>query len=433
MDITVTEAGLNAINDKKNLSLLDRKKVFKLNLFWTGVIIYTTCATVSTAIIAKTHTNYSVFQALELIAIGLFIIGAFGLIKFKIDNKYLRFFYPLYIIWSLITISRGFVFDTEVIKDFLFNGPFGLFPYLAPLILSFPQNLLFYKRAFSTIGFLNIVYVVLCVVFVKDLFTRNILNEASQTIIDYLTKNLVLSCGILFIIYSYYSQRKNYGTLLVIILSVLLVIIRARRAMIIILSAPLIAAYIIYIFKSKMKIGLVIVSALGALIIITIGIKAYQQSSIFDSVKTRGLENSRSPVEDCFYSDMKFKDWVIGRGVNGKYYCPNIDINLKSDFRPIIETDYLNIILKGGLVSLGLLLFIMVPAILKGLFYSKNILSKAAAIWILFYLASLYPANVTTFTMSYLMVWISVGICYNKNIRNMPDELIKHFFLKIAI
>jgi hypothetical protein len=94
----------------------------------------------------------------------------------------------------------------------------------------------------------------------------------------------------------------------------------------------------------------------------------------------------------------------------------------------MIETNYLQIILKGGIISLGLLLLIIVPACIKGIFYSKNMLSKAAGIWILLWIFCLYPANVDTFTMNYLLVWMCVGICYTKKIRNMPDDFIKQYF-----
>ena len=88
-------------------------------------------------------------------------------------------------------------------------------------------------------------------------------------------------------------------------------------------------------------------------------------------------------VELYFYDDMKTKDWIIGRGINGEYFLSNVEENQITNYRRNIETGYLQTILKGGLISLGLFIFIAIPALIKGLFYSKNILSKAAAIWIL--------------------------------------------------
>jgi hypothetical protein len=126
---------------------------------------------------------------------------------------------------------------------------------------------------------------------------------------------------------------------------------------------------------------------------------------------------------------MKPVDWAIGRGINGKYFCPSIEENQESDYRILIETGYLQIILKGGIIFLGLYLLISIPALILGIFYSKNLLSKAAGIWIFISLISLYPATVNTFNLNYLLVWICIGICYSKNLRQLPDQVIQNEFL----
>jgi hypothetical protein len=130
---------------------------------------------------------------------------------------------------------------------------------------------------------------------------------------------------------------------------------------------------------------------------------------------------------------MKSTDWIIGRGINGQYYCPHFDPNSLTDYRPIIETDYLNIILKGGIISISLFLLITLPAAVKGIFYSNNNLSKAAGFWILIWLMNLYPTTVVAFNLNYLLFWIAVGICYNKKIRSIPEDLMKVYFSRLAI
>jgi hypothetical protein len=170
--------------------------------------------------------------------------------------------------------------------------------------------------------------------------------------------------------------------------------------------------------------------ALSLLLISTIyffGTKIYSenQRGIFSYISDRlneGIDDTRAGVEEDLFQDMEFKDWVIGKGINGSYYSPGLDGEDFRDYRTGIETDYLAIILKGGLINLGLLLLIAIPAIFKGLFYSRNILSKAAAIWILLYLLDLYPTPVTDFTLNYLLVWISIGICYSNTIRNISEN-----------
>jgi hypothetical protein len=158
------------------------------------------------------------------------------------------------------------------------------------------------------------------------------------------------------------------------------------------------------------------------------------KSGVFGFLVERGTEDTRTPVEECFYDDMKERDWIIGRGMAGEYFCPIVeeDADIKG-YRAAIETGYLQIILNGGMISLGLLLLMAVPAIICGIFFSKNILSKAAGFWILLWMLSLYPANVATFSLNYILVWISIGICYSGTIRNMPESVIKQSFQNLYL
>jgi hypothetical protein len=151
------------------------------------------------------------------------------------------------------------------------------------------------------------------------------------------------------------------------------------------------------------------------------------QKGMFSFILERAEEDTRTGVELYFYNDMHPIDWAIGRGINGKYYCP--DIEESSDYRILIETGYLQIILKGGIIFLSLYLLMAVPALILGIFYSKNLLSKAAGIWILVALLSLYPATVNTFNLNYLLVWISMGICYSSHIRRMTDHIVAETLL----
>lgn len=223
--------------------------------------------------------------------------------------------------------------------------------------------------------------------------------------------------------------------MLTILLVLFFAIVRARRGLVTMTTGVILSAYLLYLFYSKRKILVlyfsVLISTLGAFY--AANMYNIQKNRIFNFIAERGKEDTRTGVELYFYSDMKPIDWVIGKGLRGEYYCPGIDENAETNYRSVIETGYLQIVLKGGLISLVLLVLIMAPAIFKGIFYSKNILSKAAGIWILVALLSLYPATVNTFSMRYLLVWISVGICYSNKIRNIPDKVLEEYFLEKLI
>ncbi len=193
------------------------------------------------------------------------------------------------------------------------------------------------------------------------------------------------------------------------------------------------AFFISYLSKLLKKKILILYFSLLAIIVGSLyaaNLYHIRTNRIFSFIAERVREDTRTGVELYFYSDMKPIDWIKGRGVNGQYYCPNVDEDAVSNYRSVIETGYLQIILKGGLISLILLLLITIPAIFKGIFYSKNMLSKAAGIWIFLALISLYPATVDTFSMRYFLVWTSIGICYSKKIRDMPDNILREYFLE---
>lgn len=411
------------INDA--LLNVDKKQLKYLNFFWAGFIIYTL-----SFILSLSPYSTNLFHVIQLLSLVLVIVPAVPLIQFNIENKYLQIFFYLYLFWSLLVIVRGFKINPTFIKDNLYNARYGILPYLAPLIMLFPKNLTFYKKVFYVILILCAFNILFDALFIRDLLSASRENETGKSLIEFLGTTLSITAGFLLLTYTYHSNKINLLALGIIIITLLLAIIRARRGLTLIFSSISICFYILYLFSSKKKLLIIYLSALTISIGVLYVSNIYKigKKSIFSFISDRGDEDSRTGVELYFYNDMKKADWILGKGLDGQYYCPDIDEGDTTGYRTVIETDYLQIILNGGLISLGLILLILVPAIILGLFYSKNILSKGAALWILIWIASLYPARVTTFTMHYLLVWISVGICYSKSIRNLPEKNIQQLF-----
>jgi hypothetical protein len=107
----------------------------------------------------------------------------------------------------------------------------------------------------------------------------------------------------------------------------------------------------------------------------------------------------------------------------GEYYCPGVD-PLK-DTRFLIESGYLQTILKGGIISLVLFLMIAFPAIYLGILKSKNILSKASGTIVLLWLIDMFPWGMPAINIRYILVWTCIGICYSKAVRSLTDAEIK--------
>jgi hypothetical protein len=184
-------------------------------------------------------------------------------------------------------------------------------------------------------------------------------------------------------------------------------------------------------YARKTKVINIVISVFLVLIVSYSGLKVYEKNrkDTFSLINERIGDRTRTQVEQYFIRDFKPKDWIIGRGMNGEYFCPGVNEGdgRISIYRSVIETGFLQIILNGGIISLTLLLLITIPAIIKGLFYSRNLLSKAAGIWIILFFLYAYPGMPAIFSLNYVLVWLSIGICYSQEIRNLSDiQIIKN-------
>lgn len=411
----------------ENQFYLTNKQYSNLNLFGAGFLIYDAGSVIS----GTPNPNFIICQLFQTLGLLLIIPGTINLVRFEIRNQHLKFFFVIYCLWSLLIILRGIQFDFSSLKNMLFDSGFGIFPYFVPLILLFPQKLELYEKLFKFILIFGIFSFLYDIVFIKSLINSDRESLVSLNTVEN-ASGLITPCGFILFTYGYHSSKTKLIAVGVIIVALLFAIYRARRGYIFKCSSILIVAYFTYLFSSKKKIVVIYLSSVVMLAGIFYVNRLYKvDNSIFSYLVERGDADTRTGVELYFYDDMKTKDWIIGRGINGKYYCPGIEENGVTVYRSIIETGFLQTILKGGLISLGLFLFIAIPAIFKGFFNSKNLLSKAAAIWILLGIIYSYPGIIQYFSLYYLMIWISIGICYSKNIRNIPESIMIEYFQKM--
>lgn len=399
---------------------IDKASGKTLNIFWTGFVIYSASFALSTT----TTVSYILCQLIQVIGLILFIPATIKLVQWKFDHIYLKTIFIIYCCWLLIVILRGFEFNYGSLKFMLFDAEFGLFRYFVPLILLFPKNPVYYRKLFNAIIILGLIFILYDLMFRGNLLDLNYTNNNTKFTFEYFAKILSIPVGFLMLTYSYHSFRRKLLALFIIAVGVGFAIFRARRALLFMTLSPLVFAYLLYLYEGKKKILIIFFSIFIGAFLILYGLKVYNdnRNGMFALISERIYENTRSTVESNFYEDMTTRDWIIGKGINGQYYCPGVDLGDETGYRSMIETDYLNIILKGGIISLVLLFLIAIPAIVKGLFFSKNVLSKAAALWILIWLMELYPANVNSFSLNHILVWISIGICYSGYIRNIPES-----------
>lgn len=404
----------------------DKKQLLNLNIFGLGLVIYYVGYLLSMLI-----EGSSLYTFVQLAGLIVMLFKISDLLFFKFENAYLKVVFIIYFFWLMLTILRAgsSITNYYFIRSFFLDAQYGGIPYFVPLILLFRKNIRFYKKLFDLIFIFAVLYILFDIRFLSQLLNDERSNTQSQGVVEMLSE-LSFPIGFTLFTFYYHSRKKQLLAVLTILLAILFAIIRARRGLIFMYSTVFLFSYLFFIFNSKRKMWPIYLTGLVTILAIFYISTAYkiEKNPILGYALERGTENTREAVELYFYDDMKTNDWIIGRGYNGEYFCPSVDENQVTNYRPYIETGYLQSILKGGLVSVVLFLLIAIPALFKGIFLSKNILSKAAGVWILMALINLYPAAVTKFSLQYLLVWISIGICYSEKIRNMPEKELKELF-----
>lgn len=406
----------------KSILHYDRLELVTLNLFWIGFIIYTA----SWTIIKTRQVNIVFFQVFQLLGLMIFIPAWIRLIKFKFDNEYIKILFIIFMCWASITFFRGLSLNKEDMKTTILDPWFGGLLYFTPLVMLFPKKLIYYKKVFAVIIILSGFYIVYDIMFISNLMEKE-KDVLSRDIVEYFSKTLAVPISFILFTFIYHSKPKNMYALGVLFLTIFFALVRARRGLLLMTIGPLFIFYILFWIKTKSKLFMTILTFSVFFLVTAYGIYYInsQEIEILEFLEKRGMEDTRSGVERYFYNDMEGIDWVIGRGMRGRYYSPTIG---EGNFRGTIETDYLNMILKGGLINLILLLLILIPAIYLGLFRSKNLLSKVSGIWILFWLLNTHPSTVQVFTLNYMIVWFAAGICYSKVIRNLPEKFLLAYF-----
>ncbi|WP_296620311.1 hypothetical protein [Marivirga sp.] len=375
------------------------------------------------------------YQGLQLISFFLIFYALINLIKIRVTYSYFNFIVSIYLLWQILILVRGDYTDLTYfgVKQLLFNLNYGALVLFVPFIAFLPLKIIVLKKLFYVIGIMSFIFLFLAFFNLPVLLNPDLLDLDSMGMIETYAKYLALPIGILAINFDLLERRYKILVVITSLSILLLAIFRARRGLIFIELSIITVSLLVHYYKShkKMSIFLFLVYFLFLSITYFSSKTDFFQLSFLNNISEKGLQNTRNYVESCFFNDMTFIDYVVGKGYNSGYRCPGIDDSIfKDGIRTVIETDYLQLIMIGGIVNLVLLLLCIIPALYLGLFKSNNIMVKSLVLWIVIWLISLYPANVYSLNLYHISIWICVGFCYSKSFRELSQEDIRIYFLK---
>ena len=207
----------------------------------------------------------------------------------------------------------------------------------------------------------------------------------------------------------------------------LIAIYLGRRGWVFALFLFFTSAWLFYIHHSRtrkrLKVFIFSIFLLAALLSFFI-----YNSHFMETLLARGFTDTRREVEISFLADMKPLDWLIGRGWFGCYYDPMFE-----KYRMGIETGYLTLILRGGVLYLLLYLWVLVESAYKGLIKSNNKVAKSFALYIIIQILLLYPGGQPSFSLNYITLWLGVFVCLTKRLREMNDVEIRQICFRQTI
>lgn len=344
-------------------------------------------------------------------------------------EKSLKYNIKIFIIWNLILIFRDFPTDYGSLYYNLVSE-YGIWIYLIPLLVFYKPSESLYKSlvfAFTSLGIFFIMIIIL-----KN---RALIDVTNMVFSEQAILIFASGCGFLLLSSTYQSVLSKYIGFIVVVISLVISLFLARRNVIITFLDYIIFSFIIYIcYFNKQKpikkgITLLMVSLVVCLIVGHFFKSFSNNNNSFVLLKDKGLKNTREIVFEYFFEDMTTKDFVIGRGMNGKYYAPITNEESQGGYRYTIENGFLFYILKGGLIELALLFVIFIRSMYLGFFRSNNGLVKVFASIILLWIIDMGPFGLPCLSSKYILVWIAIGGCINESIRRMNDKEVKKFFL----
>lgn len=360
-------------------------------------------------------TITTVLRSIELLSfIGIFYYE-YKLYKggcLRTISGYEKFLFILLFVISIGIIIRG-QWPTSP-KDFMlymFSTPTYLLPFI---ILKIP-NEKYFKELLNLLFKISLWVVPLWIMNYSDLV--QIGTYKAEGIGSYLPFISAFLLGL-----SVYLTKKQRNINIIIWATYFIIMmLNARRNVSFTLLLYAVIAYIFISLSSiKKNVAKTVIISLFSILIGLILLLNFDSlaSGVFNNMSNRAKEDTRSGVEEFFFMDFSnapVSDWIFGRGLDGGYYQPMRDEETGeiSDNRTVIETGYLNMMLKGGIIYDAAIILIMLLAIKRG-FTKHNSINKYISIILLTYFIDLYTTNpVCAFSVRSILFWFCISILLN--------------------
>lgn len=409
-------------------------RINPLNRIFTGFIVN---------VLADIMSMFGMPQILYLLIrlIGwYYILGGFNRIQKRglvcQMTGFSRFLLLFYIVQCVIMIIRGYLIDydypwTSFASMINFHFFFGMYwlAYLMPITAFIPIKYYNFKLFLQFAYWLALISIIVSFLNIRNIIAQSsLMATGEEGIYGYGVQYAALFISFAFSVYcyKYFSMKKWCLLVLALFVSLVIAAIAARRgAAAILLIMFLLSLY--YYFQQVYK-GKTIIAVIILLGLVAIGYLLFNHSTVFDFMQARGLEDTRTGVDQALLASMSDIEKIFGKGLNGRYFY---QIRLFSNgWRYVSETGFYTIVLRGGyLMAFTYILLLGIPA-LQGIFNSKNLLCKGGGCYIFISLIDLFPFGALNFSLNFFVIWLLLVLVQHKEVRAMNDAQIYQLFFK---
>lgn len=129
------------------------------------------------------------------------------------------------------------------------------------------------------------------------------------------------------------------------------------------------------------------------------------------------------------FQDLKYNHAIIaGKGLNAGYTSEAFE----TYNRPVVEVCFLQIILKTGIIGFLLYMYLIASAISNALTRSNNLFVKSLGFLLVGYTLMIFLENQIAYNLLNVLIWIVIGMCHSKEIRDLDDQGIKGLFYQTS-
>lgn len=399
-----------------------------------GVLVYT-IAPMLTSFMGLSPQLALLLQlpALAMILAGILLSPSKGSKVY--ESKGMNFMFMLYMILCFIMYIRGYSLS-ERNASLNFNGKMyiifgdGLYILwtLMPLVVksTFPH---FSLKSIVAVGsWICLLFSFLTVFKIPSLMHNSLMLAAGMT--DSANAFQYARVGEIFaplmLCFAYMNPKRRKMMLFSYAINILVVILMARRGAL--AMSGLLIVFMLLLAYPKMTGMKRAATTMGIILFVGVFVVFLADSSIFNYLNSRGLDDTRAGVNEALLAQMSDWELIFGKGLNGKYYMPLRLDDFYNGWRYGCETGFLNIVLKGGYVMAFVYIFLLLIPAIQGIFKSNNSFCKGGGLYILWTLIYLYPFGVLNFNLSFFFVWMWVMLCSRREIRGMSDNEIQEAF-----